>query len=146
IAEQYIALTPPGKNQAEVALSLSGIYSKRQLFDKANEILAPYLNDPDETRRRNAVFQSAYTLQLSGKTEEALTRYEVFMTDGKNDRLTYLAYKNSVMMYLQQKNDDKAAEVLGRAIAGFEDNDFPLKTYVWLVEHWQAKGDAAKML
>lgn len=145
-AEQYIALTPPGKNQAEVALALSGLYSKRQQYDKANEILTPYLNDPDETKRRNAVFQSAYNLQLSGKTEEALKSYEAFMSDGNNDRLTYLAYKNSIMMYLQAKNDDKTAELLSKAIAGFEDNDFPLKTYLWLVEHWQTKGDAAKML
>lgn len=146
VAEQYIAMTPAGKNQAEVAIALSGLYSKRQMYDKANEILAPYLNDPDETKRRNAVFQSAYNMQLSGKTEEALKSYEAFMTDATNDRLSYLAHKNSIMMHLQNKNDEKAAELLGKAVIGFEDNDFPLKSYLWLVEHWQAKSDAAKML
>lgn len=146
VAEEYIAKAPAGKNQAEVAISLAGIYSKRQLYDKASEVLAPYLNDPDETKRRNALFQSAYNLQLSGKTEEALKTYEAFMTDGKNDRLAYLAHKNSIMMFLQSKDDEKAAELLTKAINGFQDNDFPLRSYLWLVEYWQAKIDAAKML
>ena len=146
VAEQYLKMTPPGDHLADIALALSGIYSKRQQFDKANELLLPFLNDPDETKRRNAVFQTAYNLQLSGKADEALASYEKFMADGKNDRLTYLAFKNSAMIYLQKKDEDKAADVMSKAIQSFPDNDFSLKTYLWLVEHWQAKGDAQKML
>jgi tetratricopeptide (TPR) repeat protein len=146
VAEQYLKLTPAGEHQADVALALSGIYSKRQQFDKANELLLPFLNDPDETKRRNAVFQTAYNLQLSGKADDALASYEKFIADGKNDRLTYLAFKNSAMIYLQKKDDDKAAEVMSKAVQSFADNDFSLKTYLWLVEHWQSKGDAQKML
>ncbi len=146
VAQQYLALTPAASHQAEVALALSGIYTMRQQFEKATELLQPYLNDPDETNRRNAVFQSAYNLQYSGKSDEALAGYAPFLTDGKNDRLTYLAMKNSCMIYLQNKDDDKAAELMQKAASEYADSDFSLKTYLWLVEHWQAKGDAQKML
>lgn len=146
IAEQYIKLTPPADHHSDVTLGLSILYTKRQMYDKAGELMAPYLNDADETTRRSAIFQMAYNLQLAGKSEDSLMWYDKMINDGKNDKLTYLAVKNSFMIYLQLKNDDKAAEMMQRAVLSFENNDMPLKTYLWLVEHWQAANDVQKML
>ncbi|MBL8013203.1 MAG: tetratricopeptide repeat protein [Candidatus Omnitrophica bacterium] len=145
--QQYLSLTPGGSQKSQVAISLSGIYIKRQQFDKAQEVLQPFANDSDETTRRNISFQMAYILQSSGKMDEALSSYQTFISDGKNDRLTYLALKNSCMVYLQKKEEDKAAELMNKVISDFaNDNDFSLKTYLWLAEYWQTKNDAQKML
>jgi tetratricopeptide (TPR) repeat protein len=145
--ETYLHTFPKGDHLLDVALMLAGLYSKNQQYEKSIEILNPLTHDPHEDRRQNAYFQIAYNLHLAGKIDEALAGYEKVISEHKTaDQVYQLTLKNSFMIYLQQNNEMKAADVLERTIREFPDNDLPLKDYLWLVQYWLDKNESRAML
>ena len=146
LGELYLKTYPKGERYSDVAFILSGLYSKGGQYDKAVEILKAMSDDTDPGRRQNVNFQTAYNVQLAGKPDDALVIYEKIIADNANQEFVYLALKNSAMIYLEKKDEDKAAVLLDRAAREFESNDLPLKSYLWLAGYWQAKNDPQKML
>ncbi len=147
IGESYIQTFPKGESLLDVGIILAGLYSKKENYQKSVDLLKPLVNDSDDTRRQNAIFQIAYNLHMAGEKDEALLGYERVINEHKTaDQAYYLALKNSFIIYLQNKNETKAADVLERAIREFENNDIPSKHYLWLAQYWQDRNEPGAML
>jgi TolA-binding protein len=144
--ESYLKTYPQGDHRFDVTIVLAGLYSKAKQYQKSVDLLKPLEDDPDDARRENATFQLAYNLQSAGETDEALVGYQKIITEHKTpDPVYYLALKNSFIIYLQKKDEAKAADVLERSIREFENNDIPLKDYLWLAQYWEDKNDPRAM-
>ncbi len=146
VAESYRKQYPQGQRIPELILALAGIYSKNQKYDQAIDVLKILLDKPDDPHWPEAVFQKAYNLQLSGKDDEAISTYEQITQKNINHELKFFALKNSAIIYLQKKDEEKAAQALDWIVLNFPSNDLPIKDYLWLAQYWQTKNAPQRML
>ncbi|MBN1353668.1 MAG: tetratricopeptide repeat protein, partial [Candidatus Omnitrophica bacterium] len=115
-------------------------YSDLKQYKRATRVFLRFVKRfRQNPKSQEAYFLLGYNLQLSGKYDKALEYYGKIASDDTGGKLFYAALKNTVLIYLNNGNEDKAEETLMRIITDFEKNDLETGTYIWLAERYLNK-------
>ncbi len=139
--EVYLATFKEGHFNEAVLFRLGLLHSELKNHEKSIAAFGQFIGQFGESEKlEEAHFLLAYNLQLSGDADEALRYYQMISQDKDETKVYYPALKNIAMIYVNKKDDAKAAEVFDRVITEFEKNDLGVETYLWLARHYLTDG------
>ena len=138
----YLSNFAQDQKAEEVLFILSTLHSKTKNYDKAVELLQQYLQKyPGNAREPLIYFNLAFNLQSSGHNDDALSDYDkIIQMPNVDQKLYYSALKNTAFIFIDQKDNAKAKDVLDRILKEFPQNDLDINIYFWLAhENLDAK-------
>ncbi len=120
-----------------VMFRLANLYGDLKEYDKAIGLLKSFiLKYPKSNRLNKIYFLLAYDLQIKGDKEEALDYYKKIDFTKASKDLIASSLKNMALIYLDQGQEQLAADVYDKIITEFDGRGLNIKVYIWLAEKY----------
>ncbi len=136
-AEKFLSVASEGAEAERVRYLRGYFYFKEADYGQAIEILQTFMDRyPQSILKERALFYLGYSHQSEGRSQEAFKFYDMIPVDGAADsELAAAVIKNRALLYLKNKQDDKAAEEFRRMMRLAQTANLDPDLILWLIEY-----------
>ncbi|MBF0511626.1 MAG: tetratricopeptide repeat protein [Candidatus Omnitrophica bacterium] len=131
-ASDYLKAYPQDDSSSDVLFALADAYQRNSQAQDAIKLLEGYLAQATVAKPNTAYFLLGFYAQSAGDNEKALAYYARVEKTKEAGNFYLGAIKNTAMIYLNQKNDEKARAYFDRLITEAGPNDLQMDTYIWV--------------